>query len=86
MSLFEEFHRTGGFDPRLNKSFIALLLKTECNVSLDEFKPNSLVECLYKVITKVFASRLPHVIGDLIGEIQFSFVKGREILDCSLLA
>lgn len=41
---------------------------------------------LYKIIAEVLASRLSLVIASVIGQTQFAFIKGRQILDCSLLA
>lgn len=85
LSLFEELHGTSGFDPRLNKSFIALIPKVDSPSSPTDFRPISMVGCLYKIIAKVLTARLQSVIGDLIGENQFAFVKGRQIMDCSLI-
>lgn len=39
---------------------------------------------MYKIITKVLASRLKMVMGSLVSEYQNAFIKGR-LLDCSLI-
>ena len=41
---------------------------------------------LYKLIAKVLANRLKKVMHNLINEAQNAFVKGRQIMDASLLA
>ena len=41
---------------------------------------------IYKILPKVLANRLRGVLDEVIGPNQFSFIKGRQILDCSLVA
>jgi hypothetical protein len=53
---------------------------------MSDFRPISLVGCLYKVLSKVLANRLRNVIGKVISENQSAFVKGRQILDGILIA
>ena len=86
MRIFEQFFESGSFDKRLNASFIALILKCTSALGLNEFRPISLVGCIYKILAKVLANRLRDVIDKVIGPNQFSFIKGRQILDCSLVA
>ncbi|MCH96748.1 cysteine-rich receptor-like protein kinase, partial [Trifolium medium] len=53
---------------------------------VSDFRPISLVGCLYKVLAKVLANRLRGVIGKLISETQSAFVRGRQILDGIMIA
>ncbi|XP_057444637.1 uncharacterized protein LOC130736879 [Lotus japonicus] len=46
--------------------------------SLNEFRPISLIGCIYKVVSKLLATRLKSVIGKLIDERQFAFI-GRPV-------
>lgn len=69
-----------------NVAFIALILKTDSSGSFKDFRPISMVGCLYKIITKLLTSRLQTVIGSVISPFQSSFVKGRQILDGALIA
>nr|GEX58610.1 RNA-directed DNA polymerase, eukaryota [Tanacetum cinerariifolium] len=48
---------------------------------VSDFRPISLIGCVYKVITKVLANRLMEVISDLVSDTQSAFVSGRQILD-----
>ncbi|GKE24263.1 RNA-directed DNA polymerase, eukaryota, partial [Tanacetum coccineum] len=48
---------------------------------VNDFRPISLIGCVYKVNTKVLANRLASVIADLVSDTQSAFVAGRQILD-----
>jgi len=54
--------------------------------SLNDFRPISLVGSLYKILAKLLANRLRQMIGSVISETQFAFVKNRQILDGILIA
>ena len=54
--------------------------------SFKDYRPISLVGSLYKLIAKVLTNRLKKVMHSLINEAQNAFVKGRQIMDVSLLA
>ena len=61
---FNEFHRHGKLTKGVNNTFIALIPKVE-NPTLSNFHPISLVNCLYKILSKVLANRLCSVIWEL---------------------
>jgi hypothetical protein len=42
--------------------------------------------CLYKILEKVLAIRLRNVIGSVISDVQSTFIKGRQIMDSTLIA
>ena len=86
MKLFDAFFSSGNFDKRLNKSFIALIPKEALPIGLNEYRPICLVCCIYKIIAKVLANRLRRVMKEVVGDNQFSFVRGKQILDCCLVA
>ncbi|WMV26757.1 hypothetical protein MTR67_020142 [Solanum verrucosum] len=54
-------------------------------VELKDFRPISLIGGVYKIISKLITERLKTVIGKLVDEHQMAFLKGRQILDASLL-
>ena len=53
---------------------------------LKDFRPISLVGCLYKLLTKVLANRLKKVMGKVISKFQNAFVEERQIIDVVLIA
>ena len=48
---------------------------------VSDYRPISLIGCIYKVVTKVLTNRLAPVISDLVSDIQSAFVANRQILD-----
>jgi len=86
MNFITDFHRNGRLTRGINSEFIVLIPKVNSPQRLNDFRPISLVGCLYKILSKVLASRLRIVMGSLIAETQTTFVKGRQILDGILIA
>lgn len=83
--VFEEFHANGRLARGCNPSFIALTPKKEGAVTLDEFRPISMIGSLYKIIAKLLAGRLRKVMDEIISENQSAFVQGRFILDSAVI-
>ncbi|GKA01825.1 RNA-directed DNA polymerase, eukaryota, partial [Tanacetum coccineum] len=71
----------GSFPPGCNSSFLALISKTQEAKLVNDFRPISLIDSLYKIITKVLARRMSHVIPTLVSDVQSAFVSNRQILD-----
>ena len=69
-----------------NSSFLCLIPKVENPQQLGEFRPISLVGCLYKIISKVLSLRMKKVIGKVIDVRQSTFIEGRGLLDSVLIA
>ena len=53
--------------------------------SLADFRPISLIGCIYKIISKALSNRFKKVIGSVIDEVQSAYVEGRNILDGPLI-
>lgn len=81
----KQFEKTGVIEPGCNASFITLVPKVADPVSLNDFRPISLIGSLYKVISKILAERLKKVISTVISPEQTAFIKGRSILDGPLI-
>ena len=81
----DEFHAHGSFPRGSNASFLALIPKVNHPQSLNDYRPISLIGCMYKVIAKLLANRLRHVIPVLIDERQTAFIKDRHILNGILI-
>ncbi|GKD29616.1 RNA-directed DNA polymerase, eukaryota [Tanacetum coccineum] len=77
----EHFFENGSFPKGCNSSFIALIPKVTDAKFVTDFRPISLIGCVYKVVTKVLAIRLATVISDLVSDTQSAFVANRQILD-----
>ena len=58
-------------------TWVTLIPKFEGAVEIIDFRPISMVGCIYKVMAKVLANGLRNVIEGLVGETQTSFKEGR---------
>ncbi|XP_057251529.1 uncharacterized protein LOC130591734 [Beta vulgaris subsp. vulgaris] len=84
--ILEEFWTSSRLPKGSNVAFIALIAKIDNPEGLKDYRPISMVGCIYKIISKVLAKRLQRVIDTLIGPFQSSFIAGRQILDGALIA
>ena len=65
--------------PTLNATFLTLIPKYEGDDSPDKFKPISLCNVIYKIITKVIVNRLKFLLLGLISHEQSGFVEGMQM-------
>ncbi|GFS28866.1 hypothetical protein Acr_00g0004350 [Actinidia rufa] len=86
MLFFSEFHRNGRLVRSMNSSFLALIPKVDNPIALSDYRPISLVGCMYKILTKVLTVRMKQSIKKVVGEVQSAFVGGRNIQDGILIA
>ncbi|RVX23130.1 Transposon TX1 uncharacterized 149 kDa protein [Vitis vinifera] len=86
LGLFKEFHDQNSFIKSLNHTFLVLIPKKGGCGGLGDYRPISLLGGLYKLLAKVLANRIKKVIGKVISPDQNAFIKGRQILDGSLIA
>jgi len=63
-----EFQWNGRLTKGVNATFIALIPKVNSPQRLNDFRPISLVGCLYKVLANILANRLRDVIGSVISD------------------
>jgi hypothetical protein len=75
------FFDTCKLDSSINSTVIALIPKTKNPKSVLDFRPISLCNVVYKVLSKVLANRLKVVLPSIISESQSAFISGRLITD-----
>nr|GEX07109.1 putative RNA-directed DNA polymerase, eukaryota, reverse transcriptase zinc-binding domain protein [Tanacetum cinerariifolium] len=76
----EWFFEHAFFPIGCNSSFLALIPKTLDPKTVGDFWPISLIGCIYKVVTKILATRLSLVISDLVSDVQTAFLPNCQIL------
>ncbi|GJY76103.1 putative RNA-directed DNA polymerase [Tanacetum coccineum] len=69
-----------------NSSFVTIIPKVADPIGLGDFRPISLIGCYYKILAKILAERVKKVVGEVVGDVQNAFMKGRFILDGVLIA
>ena len=84
--MVNEFLFDGTMANGLNDANICLKPKKEKPNEMSQFRPISLCNVSYKIISKVLCQRLKKVLPDRISETQSAFVAGRQITDNVLIA
>ncbi|XP_052109895.1 uncharacterized protein LOC127741467 [Arachis duranensis] len=80
------FFQTARLPKDSNITWVALAPKFGGAKEIKDFRPISMVGCVYKVISKVLVRRMRAVMPEPVGETQSAFVKGRKIHDGALIA
>ena len=70
----------------LNSTHIALIPKIQGPETLGNYRPISLCNIVYKVLTKIIVARLGPYLGKLISPLQSAFVPGRKGIDNVIIA
>jgi hypothetical protein len=79
--LFDQFHGNGILPRSFLSYFVALIPKVNSHLALGDFRPISLLGCLYKLLAKVLARRLAKVMDPLVASTQSAFLQGRLLVD-----
>ena len=79
-SVYSECFKNGVLSPSMRRGIITLLPKKDKDqLFLKNWRPISLLNTDYKILTKVLASRLKKVLPHIINEDQSGFISGRYI-------
>jgi hypothetical protein len=82
----KEFFATGHMPEVVNETVIVLIPKKDNPELLSDFRPISLCNVLYKVVSKCLVNRLRPLLQDIISPTQSAFIPGRLITDNALIA
>lgn len=82
----QKFFQTGFLLKELNNTFITLIPKNMGANSFNDFRPISLSNVIYKVISKILANRLKPRLEKIVSPNQTAFMEGRWINENGLLA
>lgn len=64
----------------LKETFIVLVLKIENASTTDKFRPISLTNEIYEIISRILVYRFKSLIRKIIGPMQSAFIPGRSII------
>jgi hypothetical protein len=81
LNMVEETRQKGKILGGLNSTFIALIPKVNKPLSFGDYRPISLCNLCYKIISKIIANRIKPFLSSMISEEQLSFLKGHHIQD-----
>lgn len=77
-----QFFQNRWLPSNYNANTLIFILKTLNADSIDQYRPLALANLKFKIITKVLADRLSHILPNLITKEQREFIRGGNIKDC----
>lgn len=81
----EDFHKNERIIKGENPYFVTLIPKKFDASCLSDYRPISLIGCMYKIVAKVLANRLAKMVASAFSEYQSAFVGNKQILDSILV-
>jgi ribonuclease HI len=81
LDVIEDSRTRGTVSSQLNKTFVVLIPKSNFPRHFNDFRPISLCNLCYKIISKLIAVRIRPFLSRALSEEQLGFLKGRQILD-----
>ncbi|KAL0408606.1 UNVERIFIED_CONTAM: putative ribonuclease H protein [Sesamum radiatum] len=80
------FFTSGSISPAINHTYITLIPKNSKAHLVEQFRPISLCNTIYKVISKILANKLKPHLEKIISPFQMAFVPGRNINENSIMS
>ena len=81
-----DYLNSGLMVPKINHTNIVFVPKVKSLEKMSDFRPISLCNVIYKIISKVLANRLKWILPNIISFTQSAFVPGRLITDNVLVS
>lgn len=69
------------FDLKVGETLVVLIPKVDNPSSFKDFRPISLCNVVYKLITKILVNRICPALDDIMSPLQSSFIPGRNTSD-----
>lgn len=85
-AMVQRFFESGELEEGMNNTNICLIPKILVAKSMSDYRPISLCNVAYKIVSKLMARRMKKVLPQVISETQAAFVEGRLISDNILVA
>lgn len=86
LQFFSNFFTFGSFEEEINFTYITLIPKIVSPVKVSDFRPISLCNVFYKIISKTTSNRLKLILPDIISANQSAFILERLITNNVLVA
>lgn len=77
---------SGRIPDEVNTTLLVLIPKKQTPEQMTDLRPIALCQVLYKIMAKMVANRMKHLLPKLISPYQSAFVAGRQIQDNSIIA
>jgi hypothetical protein len=81
LDMVEEARLNGNISGGINLTFIALIPKVNKPQNFGDYRPISLCNLCYKIISKIIANRIKPILSRSLSEEQLGFLQGRQIQD-----
>jgi len=86
VNLVQEFFLEGRLPTNINSNMIVLIPKAPGAKSMGDYRPITLANFQFKIVTKIVADRLAIITSRIISIEQRGFIRDRNIIDCVILA
>ncbi|XP_071923241.1 uncharacterized protein [Coffea arabica] len=86
VNAIQGFFHHGVILKAINHTVISLIPKVDCPTEINQYRPISLCQVVYKALAKILVNRLKPFLSRCISKSQSAFVPGRQILDNVILS